>query len=222
MPGRTPGSLQDDAATEDKYRGDMKEGNKHGRGEMDYTNGDNYCGDWAGNERSGQGTLAQAPTTGETPGPIYNGEWGEDKKNGFGTETIDGNSYTGRWAMDAREAGPGRMVYANGDDYEGEWDANEQQNGFGSFYQSGKGVYHGQWSAGAKNGDGSYIFRNSEEYHGKWAVDKFEGTSFPSPLDSSLALQSRLALGSFAGTGSPPACPLFEHLRPWYIQVPQR
>lgn len=58
---------------EDKYNGEMKDGQKHGKGTMTYSNGGVYVGEWKDDRRHGQGTMTF------NDGSRIVGVWKDDK-----------------------------------------------------------------------------------------------------------------------------------------------
>lgn len=67
-----------------------------GEGTMEYSNGNEYTGDWVNGIRQGKGTM-------KYDNGIYEGEWKNDKKNGEGTYTWnDGKKYEGAYVDDVR------------------------------------------------------------------------------------------------------------------------
>jgi hypothetical protein len=61
-----------------KYKGEFKNGNFHGKGKMIYANGDIYEGKWERGSPYGYGRLEYSN------GDVYEGEWKDDKMHGKG------------------------------------------------------------------------------------------------------------------------------------------
>ena len=79
--------------TGDRYDGDFLNNKFHGRGVYLWKNGNRYDGEWRNNDFNGHGTMQWA-----TNGDRYVGEWQNDRAHGQGTKTMtDGRSYTGVW-----------------------------------------------------------------------------------------------------------------------------
>ena len=75
-----------------RYRGDVKEGKRHGQGALIRPDGTKYLGEWLDDRPHGQGTLTRAD------GKKYVGQWKAGKKHGQGTEVLaDGTMIEGEW-----------------------------------------------------------------------------------------------------------------------------
>merc|ERR1711988_542633 len=91
---------------------------RKGRGEMKFTDGSIYKGQWANDVQEGLGTWMSKDGKSK-----YDGNWHLGLRYGQGTYTwTDGGSYSGGWVEDKRE-GKGTMKYPDGFVYEGEWKA---------------------------------------------------------------------------------------------------
>ena len=78
------------AAKTPQYKGEMKDGNKHGTGTLTYPDGSEYIGEFKDDKRTGQGTYTYEN------GDIYVGEFRDNRRNGLGTYTyVNGNIYEG-------------------------------------------------------------------------------------------------------------------------------
>jgi len=79
------------------YKGERKNGIKHGYGKMFFKSGDTYEGDWKDGEMTGRGVYRWAN------GTVYEGGILEAKKHGLGwMKWTSGNSYYGEWSNDKR------------------------------------------------------------------------------------------------------------------------
>jgi len=115
------------------YRGEWKNGEKNGRGELVFTHGPRNAREYVGTFKDG----------------VPNGE---------GIETTNYYTYEGKWSRGLK-SGKGVAIYANGDVYDGEWRDNKR-HGLGEFYPSAVDnvVYKGHWENGLKSGKGvSYV-----------------------------------------------------------------
>ena len=111
----------------DNYNGDVKRGEKNGKGIMKYKFGTVYDGDWRDDKRNGRGKLS-FPC-----GQVYEGEWKDDKRNGRGKYTFPcGHVYEGEW-KDDKKNGRGKLTYPDGRFYEGEY-KDDKRNGTGTIY----------------------------------------------------------------------------------------
>ena len=68
------------------YKGEKKDGNKHGQGKITYTDGSEYIGEFKDDYKDGFG-IYSFPN-----GNIYKGAFKEDLPNGKGVYTKDGSS----------------------------------------------------------------------------------------------------------------------------------
>ena len=76
----------------DRYEGEWRDSELHGRATFTGTNGDRYEGDWRDNKKHGRGTYTWSR------GDRYEGDWRDNKKHGRGTYTWPaGNSETCEW-----------------------------------------------------------------------------------------------------------------------------
>lgn len=96
-----------------RYRGDLKDGLPHGKGEMRWQNCNQYRGDWVGGCVQGYGIMT----------------WPSGKR------------YEGLW-QDGWQEGLGIMFYPNGSIYEGEFH-NGKREGHGILRQPNGGYYEG-------------------------------------------------------------------------------
>lgn len=98
-----------------EYKGYFKKSKPHGYGKMIYPNGNSYEGDWI-----------------------------EDKYEGFGEYRWEnGSQYKGYFKNNKRE-GKGKMVYSNKNCYDGQW-ADDQYEGEGIFYCNDGTEYKGKF-----------------------------------------------------------------------------
>lgn len=68
-------------------------------------------------KKTGKGIYTYSSKPGNPTGDIYDGEWLNDKKKGFGTYTyVDGDKYEGSWDNDKKN-GQGVFTFANGQIY---------------------------------------------------------------------------------------------------------
>eukprot|EP00921_Rhytidocystis_pertsovi_P009188 GHVQ01014781.1.p1 GENE.GHVQ01014781.1~~GHVQ01014781.1.p1 ORF type:complete len:256 (+),score=43.31 GHVQ01014781.1:397-1164(+) len=84
------------------YEGEFVCGVREGSGTYTYKNGDMYVGEFAGNKKSGMGSMEFAVSKAD------------------GTDATRGGGYYGEYVDGARE-GSGVYIYKNGDSYKGQW-----------------------------------------------------------------------------------------------------
>ena len=111
-------------------------------------------------------------------GAVYRGEWHNDEKSGFGTQTNPGGSkYDGEFQGNVYH-GSGTLFVRRGKkrvkQYVGNW-AYGKMNGFGTyFYESGE-VYKGNWEDNKRSGQGRLEYPNGDYYEGEWLNDLQRG-----------------------------------------------
>jgi len=141
-----------------------------------FTGAEKYVGDWKDNFKEGFGTQTW------TKGHKYEGEWVASKRTGKGIYFVcEGGSkmrkqYTGDWFEDQKH-GVGVFIAKNGDRYEGEWRFN-CKHGMGKvFYGPGaqETSYNGSWAEGKRAGLGILELKNGDRFEGHWKEDKREG-----------------------------------------------
>ena len=146
---------------------------QHGRGVMQYANGESYAGEWQNGLQHGQGVMCYngGRYTGQYVqgercgmgvwegeiGDKYEGEWKAGLRSGKGKEWLnDELIYDGEWADNARHGYGVAQSAAGGWRYEGEW-VNGVMDGYGSIEYSNGEVWEGQWHAGSMHGEGMRI-----------------------------------------------------------------
>jgi len=124
-------------------------GERHGQGELNWSNGDRYTGTFWNGVREGEGTLHFAD------GSEFVGFWENNKMHGDGTRRFpNGNVYTGQYNKGKR-SGQGRCYFANGDMYNGGW-LDDLIHGFGRYYYSNGQSFEGSFRLGKRHGRGKY------------------------------------------------------------------
>ncbi len=132
------------------YKGQFREGKRHGRGTAFTNEGQHYDGDFEADTYHGRGRLRMAD------GTAYEGEFVSWQYHGSGRITQpNGDAYVGAFRHD-KYHGTGTMQYADGTRYEGKW-----KHGL----RHGRGVqtapdgrrYQGGWKDGKRHGPGSFV-----------------------------------------------------------------
>ncbi|KAL0917438.1 hypothetical protein M5K25_012498 [Dendrobium thyrsiflorum] len=145
----------------DLYCGLFAGNEPHGRGKYLWTDGCMYEGDWRRGKAAGKGKFSWPS------GATFEGEFKTGRMEGFGTFIgADGDTYRGSWIAD-RKHGFGCKSYANGDFYEGEWRRN-LQDGQGRYVWRNGNQYIGEWRNGVITGRGVLIWGNGNRYDGQW------------------------------------------------------
>jgi hypothetical protein len=152
----------------ENYVGEYKNDKKHGQGTYTYAKGDKYVGEWKNGKKHGQGTITYAN------GDKYVGEHKNDKKHGQGTSTYaEGDKYVGEW-KDGEWHGQGTLTYANGDKYVGEH-KNDKKHGQGTYTYAEGDKYVGEWKDGEWHGQGTLTYSDGIIQKGLWENDEFIG-----------------------------------------------
>lgn len=130
------------------YRGEWRNGIKHGKGWIRFNDGSLYEGDWLEGKRTGKGVLRWSKKE------IYSGGFRDNELDGQGEYTYaSGNQYSGGWDMGVRQ-GKGSFKWANGDSYIGDWDK-DKRTGYGRInYAKPVEWYEGQFVNGELSGEG--------------------------------------------------------------------
>jgi hypothetical protein len=145
------------------YIGNMENGKRTGFGYRSYTDPTLfYVGEYKNDLKNGNGKIWNS----KKQKWVFDGQWLNDKKNGFGTLVRDEGTYAGNWVDDKME-GKGKMVWINGDEFEGDF-KQDIRNGYGVMkYQNGD-EYKGEFKNGLINGFGTYLWKNGERYEGQF------------------------------------------------------
>lgn len=122
-------------------------GERNGSGELLWSNGDRYVGNFLDGTRHGQGTLYFAD------GSEFVGTWAYNFMHGEGTRRFpNGDIYMGEYC-DGKRSGVGRFYFANGDMYHGDWH-DDKFHGFGRFYYSNGQRFEGTFCKSKRHGKG--------------------------------------------------------------------
>lgn len=146
------------------YRGQTKNGKKHGKGKWVFIDGQVIVGDFVDNLIEGYGEFTN-------PSGTYRGMWMKNLSHGEG-EYIwpDGSKYVGSFFEGSRK-GYGEMQYASGELYKGQWE-NSQRHGQGELVYPDGTKYSGAWMNDEKHGEGILLKTNGEMLIGTWALNK--------------------------------------------------
>lgn len=122
-------------------------------------------------------------------GSVYEGEFKDSKKNGYGIlKYSNGFRYEGNW-KDDNHNGYGVLFYNEDDFYAGNWIFNEAL-GYSVFHGTGllfssDFIYDGEWINGKKSGQGYYQDQNVI-YDGNWENDEITGYGVATYIDGSI------------------------------------
>ncbi len=151
----------------DQYSGEWKVDKRTGQGTYTFANGDQYSGEWKDSVYHGQGTQTWPD------GEQYSGEWKDGKRNGQGTYTYeDGSQYIGEY-KDNTKHGKGTFTFANGDQYVGEFMGT--RHGEGILTKADGHQYIGEWKDGNYHGQGTLTWPNGDQHSGEWKDHKQHG-----------------------------------------------
>ncbi len=129
------------------YRGQMKNGMRHGQGTQVWKDGSRFEGEWREDKANGYGRLIHSD------GDVYEGQWKDDTACGQGTYYhVQGAVYKGDWLNDCQH-GHGKEEWPDGTYYEGSY-ANGKKEGTGKFYWVDGSYYFGEFKDNTINGRG--------------------------------------------------------------------
>jgi hypothetical protein len=152
------------------YVGDLTEGKKNGKGVRSYVgNGLAYVGEYHNDVKSGKGKLFDF----KLGKFVFDGQWAQDKRNGYGELSKDTVSYKGNYVNDKME-GKGAQIWTNGDNYDGEF-RDDVRNGKGRMTFATGDSYDGSFLNGKMHGRGVYTWKNGEKYIGEFKNGVMEG-----------------------------------------------
>ena len=153
------------------YRGDFREGVKHGRGRLEFADGGYYEGPFVDDEIQGEGERVWADgrsyaggfELGEmhgegvyrlANGSVYEGPMRHNAREGRGRlTTAEGNTYDGDWIRDKRHGAGVETIAATGERYEGDF-ADDSRHGVGASRNDAGDSYQGEFRNGRRHGVG--------------------------------------------------------------------
>ncbi len=134
---------------------------RDGYGTFVHANGDRYVGDFRDGQPHGKGILYARS------GNKYLGDWDMSRREGTGRMIFrEGHVYTGAFSRDQFH-GQGRMDFANGDRYEGQWKQN-RPHGKGIYTYRNHAWYEGSFENGCFQGEGIFHHRDGSRIQGIW------------------------------------------------------
>lgn len=147
------------------YKGDIKDGKRHGKGEMKFASGEKYNGDWKEDLMDGNGIYVWLD------GPRYNGPFKRGKREGRCELYEDGKGATYKGELcDDKICGEGKAEWPNRTSYHGDW-SNGYQHGIGEFQFENHekfASYKGEWKEGKMGGKGKFVYKNGDIYDGEF------------------------------------------------------
>lgn len=152
----------------DSYTGAFRNGRKHGKGTMRWSDGREYIGSWKDGHRNGKGTMTNRGCL------MYEGQWRDGQPSGLGT-----------------------MVSADGGQYRGEMQQG-RRNGAGLFTtRDGSVTYEGSWRLGRCHGQGTLMFESGVTLEAEWREGRLDGEAVltrPSQEDERVQTSVRIPL----------------------------
>ena len=153
------------------YEGELVWGKPHNSGKLEYCI-DNipyiYIGDFYKGLKQGKGNL----TTKDSNKFNYDGDWANDKFEGYGTLINFGEKYIGNFKK-GKKSGSGALYKNNGDIIEGIFlDGNITK---GKILFKNDDQYEGNFENGKMKGKGIYKYNNGDIYEGYFENDLFNG-----------------------------------------------
>ncbi len=154
-------------STGHEFRGEFKDGMRHGKGVLKAPGNRKIVGTWEDNEIK-EGTFT------DFDGTTYTGQWQFREREGQGTMTWpDGRQYTGSFKNGQRH-GKGIMIYTDGRKYDGEYYYGER-NGMGTMIYPDGRKYIGEFKDGERTGRGKLIYPDGREQVGEFKNGEFVG-----------------------------------------------
>ena len=194
-----------------KYEGEVKGGVFNGLGTYTYGNGNIYIGEHKAGKKHGQGTMTY--NYGK-----YNGEWQNDRANGYGVFTykkglgLSAKKYQGQFKNGKRN-GQGLMEYIDGH-YTGGW-KNDLEHGLGTRTNDNGTKYEGEFKNGKANGKGTFTFANGIKLEGYWVNSVWRGKTYSDYIQNTAAIEKEkksievLEKENFSTDTEPPQIKIF-------------
>lgn len=151
-----------------EYKGETKEGLRHGRGVYRWQSGHIYEGEWRNGKMHGNGIYSLAD------GSAYRGSFANGKFHGEGEYLFaNGDNYKGFFTKD-RFHGQGVLVCKTKYSHSGSFE-NDVMHGQGIFRHNFSVIYEGGWLHGLYSGQGTKNYSNGDVYTGNWLNGYKEG-----------------------------------------------
>jgi hypothetical protein len=151
-----------------KYKGQFRNGQPYGKGELKDIDNSLYEGHFVNGEKIGSGKIKYIS------GDTYTGDWYNDKKHGKGIVNFsNGCKYEGQW-FDNYAHGKGVFTYANGCSYEGQW-INDCAHGKGVLRYPDGSFYEGEFIDGIITENGFFKYPNGSFYEGEFINGNMDG-----------------------------------------------
>eukprot|EP00747_Dinoflagellata_sp_TGD_P206703 gnl/TRDRNA2_/TRDRNA2_80380_c0_seq1.p1 gnl/TRDRNA2_/TRDRNA2_80380_c0~~gnl/TRDRNA2_/TRDRNA2_80380_c0_seq1.p1 ORF type:complete len:347 (-),score=78.26 gnl/TRDRNA2_/TRDRNA2_80380_c0_seq1:107-1147(-) len=146
------------------FEGQFVMDNIDGKGKMTYPDGDYYIGEWRKGRADGAGAYDQRTRGGFR----YEGFWKNDRREGYGEETLmDGSKYQGEWKKGMR-SGLGRLSMPDGTVHQGQFRQNFLQ-GVGTTYFTNGDRYSGRFRKNLRSGKGKWTWSDGSTFIGNFS-----------------------------------------------------
>ncbi len=162
-----------------RYEGQVKDGKPWGLGNMTFSDGGVYSGNWKAGRRNGHGIQTYSANSKKES---YDGSWKNDVEHGSGVLVYkNGEKYVGNLSNGKRD-GSGEITFAENDEYnrvryDGDW-KEDMLTGNGTMIWKSGVKYVGQWLNNKNHGYGVRHFANNskaERYEGDWRQRRITG-----------------------------------------------
>ena len=166
----------------DIYEGELNFGEPNKNGKLKYYKDDTtyiYIGEFYNGMKHGKGNLSSK----ENDKFSYDGQWANDKYEGYGSLLNDGEKYIGYFKNGIRN-GKGTLSKKDGDIFEGEFLNGEFKKG--KIIYKNEDEYKGSIVDGKKKGKGTYKYKNGDIYEGYFENDTFNGEGKITKLDGEI------------------------------------
>ncbi len=148
------------------YKGEVKNGMRHGNGKFEYPDGRTYEGQWKDDKKNGKGIDL------DKYGLPYEGYFKDDRRNGYGKKVYkDKSIYEGQWENSYRH-GKGNLKLSDGKIYEGQWN-NDRMNGEFKIIDPKIGTFVGRFKNDKIKGDWTLIKLDNTKSNVKFDGNKF-------------------------------------------------
>ena len=183
-----------DVVTGSTYKGQFKEGKKHGLGCEVFLDGLFFEGHFNQGKKSGQGRLISAN------GDLFQGEFKNDQSQGEGClfTAASKTVYTGPFEQDLPH-GRGKEEYDDGSVYIGEFVRGVMAGNCKFIFADG-GIYQGMMVNGKALGKGKYIYKNTNKvYEGEYKDNLKHGRGVLTTQD--YTYEGEFSMGAMQGLG---------------------
>ena len=180
----------------DTYTGQLKDGIRHGYGELVTKSGAFYQGFWRGDRFQGKGRLI------DKKGNLYEGEFRKGVFHGRGRfiDVAEQTTYIGDFKNHLK-SGNGLQLEKSGDMYEGGWRKNMKSGTGEMTSKSIKGTYKGEFKKNFFHGKGTLEYTNGDRYEGEWYKGVMHGEGRFEYSDTGVVYTGQFRRGVFSGLG---------------------